>query len=127
MKIELRVDGARVEAELYENPVAHELASMLPLDLVFNDFNNVEKVAPLGRTLTLRGVPDADAPQPGEIGHYAPTQGLVLYYGSPGRWPGLVRMGRFDYELSALRALPNATSIHIASVTTALTTAGKRN
>ncbi|SDD85978.1 Cyclophilin-like [Sanguibacter gelidistatuariae] len=114
MKIELTIDDTRVEAELNDHPVARELAQALPLDLVFNDFNQVEKVASLGRSLTLRGVPDADAPGPGEIGYYAPTQGLVLFYGSPGRWPGLVRMGRFSYDLSALRALPDGTRIHIA-------------
>ncbi|MGO2541827.1 cyclophilin-like fold protein [Specibacter sp. AOP5-B1-6] len=123
MKIELTIDGGRVEAELYDHPVARELAGILPLDLVFNDFNQVEKVAALGRSLTLQGVPDADAPQPGEIGYYAPTQGLVLYYGSPGRWPGLVRMGRFSHDLDALRALPDGTGIHLSLVDTA----GKKN
>jgi hypothetical protein len=82
---------------------------MLPLELVFEDFNDVEKVASLGRSLSLRGVPDADAPRPGEIGYYAPSQSFVLYYDSPGRWPGLVRMGRFDYDLNELRDLPDGT------------------
>lgn len=119
MKIELTIDGSLVEAELYDHPVACELAGMLPLVLVFNDFNQVEKVAPLDRSLTLRGVLDADAPQPGEIGYYAPTRGLVLYYGSPGRWPGLVRMGRFSHDLDALRALPDGTRIQISLVNAA--------
>lgn len=91
------------------------------LDLVFSDFNRVEKVAPLGRALTLRGVPDADAPAPGEIGYYAPTRGLVLYYGHVGRSPGLVRMGRFMYDLQSLREMPNGTRIQIASVPTRIT------
>lgn len=113
MKIQLTIDGSPVAAELYDHPVAHELAQLLPLDLEFNDFNQQEKVATLGGPLELRGVPDADAPKPGEIGYYAPTQGLVLFYGSPGKWPGLVRMGRFSYDLGALRALPDGTRIHI--------------
>lgn len=113
MKIQLTIDGTPVAAELYDHPVAHELAQLLPLDLVFNDFNQQEKVAVLDAPLELRGVPDADAPQPSEIGYHASSQGLVLFYVSPGRWPGLVRMGRFDYDLSALRALPDGTRIHI--------------
>lgn len=84
---------------------------------MFDDFNQVEKVAPLGRSLTLRGVPHADAPEPGEIGYYAPTHGLVLYYASRGRWPGLVRVGRFGYDLDALRQLPDGTRIRIAAAT----------
>lgn len=115
MKILLTIGGILVEGELHEHPVAREFAASLPLDLVFNDFNQVEKVASLDRALMLRGVPDADAPVPGEIGYYAPTRGLVLYYGSPGRWPGLVRMGRFSHDLSALQALPDGTHIQIAA------------
>ncbi len=114
MKIELAINGNRVDAQLYDHPVARELAGLLPLDLEFNDFNAVEKVATLDQALGLDGVPHADAPGPGEIGYYAPAQGLVLYYGSPGKWPGLVRMGRFDYDLGALRALPDRTLIHFA-------------
>ena len=80
MDIEMTIDGTRVEGELYDNPVADELAAMLPLELTFTDFNQMEKLASLGRALTLRGVPEADAPSPGEIGYYAPGRNLVLYY-----------------------------------------------
>lgn len=118
MKLELTIGDTQVAAELYDHPAAHELAQSLPLDLVFNDFNQQEKVAELDGPLSLDGVSDAEAPQPGEIGYYAPTQGLVLFYASPGRWPGLVPMGRFNYDLGALQALPDGTRIHIAPVDT---------
>lgn len=118
MKIELVIGNARVEGELYDHPVARQLAAALPLDLVFTDFNQVEKVADLGQELTLRDVPDADAPEAGEIGYYAPTRGLVLYYDRPGRWPGLVRMGRFTHDLDALRDLPDGTRIRITTAPT---------
>lgn len=117
MNIQLTIGETRVNAELFDHPVAQELAGLLPLTLSFDDFNHVEKVASLDRALTLRGVPDADAPEPGEIGYYAPTRGLVLYYGSPGRWPGLVRMGRFTYDLDALRNLPDGSIIQITMAT----------
>lgn len=114
MKIELTIGETRFSAELFDHPVARELAGLLPLTLTFKDFNRVEKVASLDRALTLRGVPDADAPEPGEIGYHAPTRGLVLYYDRPGRWPGLVRMGRFTHDLDALRNLPDGSTIEIA-------------
>lgn len=110
----MTIRNTRVGAELYDHPVAGELAELLPLGLVFTDFNQVEKVAPLDRPLHLRGVPDTDPPGPGEIGYHAPTQGIILYYASQGRWPGLVRRGRFSYDLSALQALPDRTRIRIA-------------
>lgn len=118
MKIELTINDTPIEGELYDHPVARELAEMLPLTLTFNDFNQVEKVARLDHPLTLTGVPDADAPAPGEIGYYAPTQSLVLYYERPGGWPGLVRMGYFTYDLSSLRDLPDGSRIEIAAAPT---------
>lgn len=113
MRIELTIAGTRSAGELYDNPVAAELAELLPLELDFADFNGVEKLASLGRALTVTGVPEADEPGAGEIGYYAPTRNLVLYYDSPGRWPGLVRLGRFDYAVDALRTLPDGTRIRI--------------
>ncbi len=115
MRIQLTIGTDQVSGELFDHPVAREFAARLPLTLEFDDFNTVEKVASLDRPLTLAGVPHADAPEPGEIGYYAPTQGLVLYYRHPGRWPGLVRMGRFTYDLEALRELADGTTVHIAS------------
>jgi hypothetical protein len=116
MRIELTIGADRVSGELFDHPVARELAGRLPLTLTFEDFNGVEKVARLDQPLTLRGVPEADAPAPGEIGYYAPTQRLVLYYGHVGRWPGLVRMGRFTHDLRALRDLPDGFTVEIAAI-----------
>lgn len=86
------------------------------LGSLFGDFKSVEKLADLGREVRLRGVPDTNAPEAGEIGYYAPTRGLVLFYGSTGRWPGPVRMGHFSYGLDALRHIHDGTSIRISPV-----------
>ena len=114
MHIRFTTPDSSFDGTLLTHPVATELATLLPLDLTFTDFNDVEKVAPLGRALTLAGVPSADEPSPGEIGYYAPTRSLVLYYGRVGRWPGLVRVGRFDLDLDELRALPDGIRIQVA-------------
>ncbi|WP_426518794.1 cyclophilin-like fold protein [Diaminobutyricibacter sp. McL0618] len=113
MLIRLTSAAGDFEGELYSNPVALELVAQLPLELPFSDFNDVEKVARLPRALRVSGVPEKDQPAPGEIGYYAPTKGLALYYGHVGRWPGLVRIGRFDYDLQALRALDDGVVIRI--------------
>lgn len=115
MQIILTINNTEISAELYDNPVAEELARQLPLELTFHDYNNVEKVAILDEPLRLRDVPGPDAPAPGEIGYYSPDRGLVLYYESPGSWPGLVRLGRFDYDLTALRELADGTQIRITA------------
>ncbi|MFG6444647.1 cyclophilin-like fold protein [Microbacterium sp. P07] len=99
--------GIEFDAELYPNPVAADFAARLPLTGTFADLNRVEKVATLDRPLRVRGVPERDSPEPGEIGYYAPSQSLVLYYGHVGPWPGLVRIGRFDLDADTLRVLPD--------------------
>lgn len=114
MRVVFTTPDGGFAGELFDHPVAEDLVTLLPLELEFDDFNAVEKVARLPRALTLEGVPEADEPAPGEIGYYAPTRGLVLYYGHVGRWPGLVRVGRFDGDPAELRALPSGTRIRIA-------------
>jgi len=116
MKIVLSIGGdAIADGELYDNPVAHQLAELLPFEAGFDDFHDQEKLTRLPRTLDVSGMPRADEPGPGEIGYYAPGPSLVLYYASPGRWPGLVRIGRFDLPLDRLRTLPDGTRIEIAA------------
>lgn len=108
--------GPDFSAELFPHPVAAEFVSRLPVTLTFSDFNGVEKVATLDSPLSVAGVPDADSPQPGEIGYYAPTRGIVLYYGHVGQWPGLVRLGTLDLPVEGIRALPDGISIRITSL-----------
>ena len=71
--IRILIAGQQVTAELDDNPTARALADQLPLTLSFRDLNSVEN-----------------------IGYYAPSQDLVLYYGDVGYWNGIVRIGRFD-------------------------------
>lgn len=115
MKITLRVGNHLVAGELYDNVVADQIAELLPFEAGFDDFHDQEKLAPLGRTLSLEGVPGIDEPGAGEIGYYAPSPSLVLYYASPGRWPGLVRVGRFEHPLDQLRAMPDGTRIAVTA------------
>ncbi|MCV7255372.1 hypothetical protein H7J86_24725 [Mycobacterium hackensackense] len=103
-RIEIVVAGQRVSAHLADNPTARDLAAQLPLELTFRDLNNVEKIAPLPRALTTDGVPPGADPEIADIGYYAPTQELVLYYGDVGYWAGIVRIGGFDPNQLALIA-----------------------
>src|SRR5690625_3138621 len=52
---------------------------------------------------------------PSKLGYHTSSDGLVLYYGNPGKWPGLVRMGGFNFDLAALRALPDGLSVRMAA------------
>lgn len=52
---------------------------------------------------------------PSKLANHTSCHGLVLYYSNPGKWPGLVRMGRFNFDLAALRALPDGLSVRMAA------------
>ena len=66
------------------------------MTLSFRDLNRLEKIAKLPRPLTTDGVPEGADPQVADLGYYAPSQDLVLYYGDVGYYSGIVRIGQFD-------------------------------
>ena len=41
----------------------------------------------------MTGMPEGDDPQPRDIGWYAPSSDVVLYYGDVGYWPGIAHIG----------------------------------
>jgi hypothetical protein len=96
--IRITVDGRPITAQLADNPTAQDLAGQLPVTLTFRDLNDVEKIADLPRPLTTEGVPEGDDPDIADIGYYAPSNNLVLYYGDVGFWNGIIRIGQFNRD-----------------------------
>ena len=94
--IRITVDDQTFTAQLADHPTARDLVDQIPLTLRFRDFNGVEKIAKLPRPLTMEGVPGGDDPEINDIGYYAPSGDLVLYYGDVGYFNGIVRIGRLD-------------------------------
>jgi hypothetical protein len=109
--IRITVNDQTFTAQLSDNPTARDLIDQLPLTFRFRDFNRVEKIAKLPRPLTTDGVPAGDDPEINDIGYYAPSGDLVLYYGDVGYWSGIVRIGRLDAQdmrLIEIEAEPDA-------------------
>jgi hypothetical protein len=100
-------------ARLHDNATARDLAAQLPLTLTFSDLNNVEKIAPLPRELSLEGAPEGDDPVVGDIGYWSPDGDLVFYYGDVGFWNGIVRIGEFDGEMNAIERQSDDFSVTI--------------
>jgi hypothetical protein len=96
--IRITVGDQTFTAQLADNPTARDLVDQLPLTLRFRDFNGVEKIAKLPRPLTMDGVPAGADPEINDIGYYAPSGDLVLYYGDVGYFTGIVRICRVDAE-----------------------------
>jgi hypothetical protein len=112
--IRITVDGRTFTAQLADNPTARDLVDQLPLTLRFRDFNRVEKIAELPRPLTMDGVPAGADPEINDIGYYAPSGDLVLYYGDVGYFNGIVRIGRLDAEdMSVIESQPGAFELTI--------------
>jgi hypothetical protein len=112
--IRITVNDQIFTAQLADNPTAHDLIDQLPLTLRFRDFNHVEKIAKLPRTLTMAGVPAGDDPEINDIGYYAPSGDLVLYYGDVGYWNGIVRIGRLNaQDMSLIERQPDGFELTI--------------
>ena len=102
--VQLTIGETTIAGELWDNPAARDLATRLPLTLTFGHYNAVEMTSRLDPALTMAGMPAGDDPNPGEIGWYAPSSDLVLYYGDVGYWNGIARLGTFDASGIALLA-----------------------
>jgi hypothetical protein len=112
--IRITVADQIVTAWLSDNSTAHDLARQLPLTLQFRDFNRVEKIAELPQPLTTEGAPAGDDPDISDIGYYAPSHSLVLYYGDVGYWNGIVRIGRFhDSDIDLIERQPDGFNVTI--------------
>jgi hypothetical protein len=92
--IRIRIGDTLVVGELWGNAPAQAFIDRLPVALDFTDLNNVEKTARLDAPLPMTGMPKGDDPKPQDIGWYAPSNDVVLYYGDVGYWPGIARIGR---------------------------------
>ena len=115
--IRITVGDQTISAELADNPTAQDLASQLPLSLNIRDFNGVEKIAALPRSLSMDGVPAGDDPDINDIGYYAPSNDLVFYYGDVGYFNGIVRIGQASgQDIDLIERQPDGTRITIEQV-----------
>jgi hypothetical protein len=96
MKMRIAFDGHDFTANLYDNPSARDLASLLPLDLIIDDYANNEKIAYLPRKLTEEGSGPFTNEAPGDLCYYAPWGNLAFFYAGYRYSSGLIRLGRLD-------------------------------
>ena len=104
MKIRMSVDGIVIATATLENhDSARQFAALLPLSLVLKDYAATEKVADLPAALPTKGATAGYKPSTGDIAYYAPWGNLAIYYKDFDFSDGLVRLGRLDSGLDALR------------------------
>ncbi|MCP2040765.1 hypothetical protein L1281_001355 [Neisseria sp. HSC-16F19] len=102
MNIRFIANGQSINATLANSPAAQDFYRMLPLELELSDYAGAEKISYLPRKLDVRQAPAAVAAKSGNINYYAPWGNLALFYKAHEKSRGLVHLGRFDGDFSAL-------------------------
>jgi hypothetical protein len=106
MRLQFMSDAVVVAtATLDHHDSARDFVALLPLDLSLKDYAATEKIADLPRALTTQGAPAAYTPVAGDICFYAPWGNLAIFYSDGERSEGLVRLGRLDSGLDAIRRM----------------------
>ncbi len=90
MKIQITIGEQRFDATLTESAAARDLVAQLPVTIDMVDQGQVEKTGRPRSPLSLAAQPDGADPDVGDLGYYAPGNDLVLYYGDPSSFPGIV-------------------------------------
>lgn len=112
-KVKLTIDGQEFDVTLYDTPAANALYDMLPLELTFEDFNGIEKIAYVDNELPTEGEPDEFDPDVGDLCLYAPWGNLSIFYKDFRNSNGLISLGHID---SGISTITNMNSNFIATL-----------
>jgi hypothetical protein len=103
MKLRIDIESTALEATLDDGEASRDFAALLPLTLTLEDYASTEKIADLPRKLSTNGAPPGTAAAVGDFSYYAPWGNLALFY-RPSRYAsGLVRLGKIESDVAALR------------------------
>ncbi|WP_278265275.1 cyclophilin-like fold protein [Nocardia sp. AG03] len=115
MQIQLTLGTAEATARLYDNATAHDFATLLPLTLDVHDLGGREKAGTLPRELA--GGQGRSGYRAGQLGYWAPSHDLALYYLEDGfrvPSPGIVMIGEIESGLDAITT-ENASTLIITA------------
>lgn len=102
-KLKLTVNGQEMDITLYDTPTANELYKILPLDLEFEDFNQMEKISYLSQKLSTKGDVDGCKPKVGDLCLYAPWGNLSIFYQDFRYSEGLIPLGHVNSDISIIK------------------------
>jgi len=112
--IEMTVGEKSYAVELLENDAARDLMRRLPLEVTFENFGAVERIAYLKKALNLGSAPRETTPAAGDLTYYIPWGNLAVFTGPFRHSPDLVPLGKLSEEaLEAVRKSGN-TPVHFA-------------
>lgn len=112
--IEMTVGEKSYAVELLENDAARDLMRRLPLEVTFENFGTVERIAYLKKALNLGSAPRETTPAAGDLTYYIPWGNLAVFTGPFRHSPDLVPLGKLSEEaLEAVRKSGNM-PVHFA-------------
>ncbi len=92
----------KAEEVIYDTPAANALYEMLPLELTFEDFNGIEKIAYMDNKLPTENEPDEFDPDTGDLCLYAPWGNLSIFYKDFHHSKGLISLGHIDSGMDVI-------------------------
>lgn len=113
-KVKVTIDGREFDATLYDTPAANALYDMLPLELTFEDFNGIEKIAYMDNELPTEGEPDEFDPDVGDLCLYAPWGNLSIFYKDFRNSNGLISLGHMDSGIEVISNMQGNFSVTLS-------------
>lgn len=113
-KVKVTIDGREFDATLYDTPAANALYDMLPLELTFEDFNGIEKIAYMDNELPTEGEPDEFDPDVGDLCLYAPWGNLSIFYKDFRNSNGLISLGHMDSDIEVISNMQGNFSVTLS-------------
>lgn len=113
-KVKLTIDGQEFDVTLYDTPAANALYDMLPLELTFEDFNGIEKIAYMDNELPTEGEPNEFDPDVGDLCLYAPWGNLSIFYKDFRNSNGLISLGHIDSGMEVISNMQGDFSVTLS-------------
>lgn len=110
-RISVTVNDQKLVIVLYDTPEAEALYNMLPLELNFEDYNNVEKIAYLPEELSAPNRSEAFDPDIGDLCLYAPWGNLSLFYRDFRLSKGLMSLGKVESGMEHIGELDGLSEV----------------
>lgn len=103
-RLRIAFDGKEAWVIMFDNPVARDFLSLLPLTVTLEDYARTEKIYHLPRKLATGGGQTGSSVQ-GDFCYYAPWGNLAVFYNGFGHGGGLYILGRIESGKEALGAM----------------------
>ncbi|TWI00581.1 hypothetical protein IQ05_01237 [Flavobacterium tiangeerense] len=95
-KVKITIQGKIVTATLDNSKTSKDFISLLPLQLILEDYAKTEKISNLPKKLTTEDAPIGSKPLVGDIALYAPWGNLAIFYKDFHYANGLIVFGKID-------------------------------